>query len=516
MPTLIKGHVYLLLVSHFTDTQSGYSLSFGGGTASITDTTPPALLGARALCDDTHILVVFNKSMQCKTLAPDGSDFTLIPGSVHPKAAVPLNCANGFDMDTLEITLDGPLPLGNFTLSCQTGSDGNTVLDNCGAAIPVGDQVPFTVTPVAPIPMDSLTTPGCSPQDLQLVFPKRIFCNSIDAAGGDFTITGPSSVTLSSAAGACDASGQSYVVRLHLAAPITIGGTYLVNLQTGPDGNTLIDECGLQVIPGSLAFQLKDTVSAAISEKTYFGCTSDTVVYSNAGANGISSWEWIFDGKDTLWTQNPPERIYSVDGGGPVELIVSNGFCADTMRMAVSFDNGIKASFTGPTVLCPKDIGDFQNTSTGTVSSWNWDFGDGTGSTEKDPPGHQFPVSRSEANYLVRLIASNTAGCYDTASLELEIPKSCYITVPSAFTPNGDGVNDYLYPLNAYKADNLVFKVYNRYGQLIFETHDWTKRWDGRLNGRPLATDTFAWTLEYKDRDTGKTFFQKGTTILIR
>jgi hypothetical protein len=41
MPSLIQGHDYLLLISHFTQTQSGYGLSFGGGTASITDTTKP-------------------------------------------------------------------------------------------------------------------------------------------------------------------------------------------------------------------------------------------------------------------------------------------------------------------------------------------------------------------------------------------------------------------------------------------------------------------------------------------
>ena len=51
-----------------------------------------------------------------------------------------------------------------------------------------------------------------------------------------------------------------------------------------------------------------------------------------------------------------------------------------------------------------------------------------------------------------------------------------YIAGPSAFTPNNDGLNDYLYPLNAYKATNLLFKVYNRFGKLVFETKDCTKK----------------------------------------
>jgi gliding motility-associated-like protein len=88
--------------------------------------------------------------------------------------------------------------------------------------------------------------------------------------------------------------------------------------------------------------------------------------------------------------------------------------------------------------------------------------------------------------------------------------------VPSGFTPNGDGFNDYLYPLNAYKATKLEFRIFNRYGQLVFETKDWTKKWDGTINGRPQDTGTFVWMLQYTDIDSGKEYFLKGTTVLIR
>ncbi len=114
------------------------------------------------------------------------------------------------------------------------------------------------------------------------------------------------------------------------------------------------------------------------------------------------------------------------------------------------------------------------------------------------------------------LIVQNKPGCRDTAVQQVDVLRSCYIAVPSAFTPNGDGVNDYLYPLNAYKADDLDFRVFNRSGQLVFETKEWTGKWDGRVGGQPLPPGTFVWTLQYTDRDTKKKFFLKGTTILIR
>ena len=93
---------------------------------------------------------------------------------------------------------------------------------------------------------------------------------------------------------------------------------------------------------------------------------------------------------------------------------------------------------------------------------------------------------------------------------------NCYISVPSAFTPNGDGLNDYLYPLNAYKATDLIFRVYNRYGQVIFETKDWTMKWDGTYKNQPQASGTYVWTLEFTEPISHKRIAQKGTTVLIR
>ena len=93
---------------------------------------------------------------------------------------------------------------------------------------------------------------------------------------------------------------------------------------------------------------------------------------------------------------------------------------------------------------------------------------------------------------------------------------NCFIAVPSAFTPNSDGLNDFLYPLNAYKAVGLSFSVYNRFGQRLFYTNDWIKKWDGTFKGQGADPGTYVWVLTYTDRDTNKRVEQKGTTVLIR
>ncbi len=178
-------------------------------------------------------------------------------------------------------------------------------------------------------------------------------------------------------------------------------------------------------------------------------------------------------------------------------------------------DSALKAMITGPAIACPRDIIILKDTSTGSVIGWYWDFGNGQTSSLQNPPQQNFPALGKETPYTIKLIVTDTAACTDTAYSVIKSVNNCYIDVPGAFTPNGDGLNDYLYPLNAYKATNLLFRVFNRNGQLIFETKDWTKKWDGNYNGSPQAPGTYVWILNYTDADN-KRVFLKGTTVLIR
>ena len=107
-------------------------------------------------------------------------------------------------------------------------------------------------------------------------------------------------------------------------------------------------------------------------------------------------------------------------------------------------------------------------------------------------------------------------GCSDTVEKSLTVLNNCQIAVPSAFTPNGDGLNDYLSPHNALKADKLEFKVYNRWGQLVFLSRDWRQKWDGRVNGIFQSSGIYVWMLSYTHHDTSQQVLQKGTVMLIR
>ncbi|MBS1609092.1 MAG: gliding motility-associated C-terminal domain-containing protein [Bacteroidetes bacterium] len=515
-PLVYEGHKYLLMISHFSgDQQSGYKLSFGGGTASITDTTNPKLQGITTNCDASQLRVKLNKKMKCPSLAADGSDFILSPATVTITNAVAASCSRGFDMDSVLITLSSPLPVGNYKLTIVNGSDGNTLKDNCDRTIPIGDSLNFIVTPPQPTSLDSIVPLKCAPNTLQLVFRKPIACSTIAADGSDFTITGSQPVSIIGASADCS-DGLSSIINVRLSAPIVTSGNFTIHLVPGIDGNTIIDECGFETPVGqSLSFSVKDTVSAAFSYTIDMGCKRDTINYFHNGNNGINKWTWVFDETDTMSGQGH-SLYYPATGEHTAHLTVSNGFCTDTSSVHISLNNEVTVNFEMPDIICPEDSASFINKSSGPIDSWSWTFGDGHTSSLQTPPAEHYPLTGKEKYYSVGLTVNSLLGCNESLTKTLRVLGSCYIAVPSAFTPNHDGINDYLYPLNALKARQLVFRVYNRWGQLVFHSNDWQSKWDGTLNGVPQSTGTYVWLLQFTHWDTGKKVEMKGTTTLIR
>ncbi|MFI5133031.1 MAG: gliding motility-associated C-terminal domain-containing protein [Chitinophagales bacterium] len=516
MPNLIVGHTYLLMVSHWSDTQSGYALSFGGGTAVITDPNAPHLRTANADCDGKTITIKLNKGMKCSSLTGSGSEFSISPSTATVVSATGVSCSSGFDFDSLTITLTNPLPSGNYNLVINNGSDGNTLIDNCGLLIPQGEQVPFSYIIPQPTPFDSIGRPGCATDSVKIYFTKKIDCGTIAADGSDFTVAGPSPVTVVTAFGNC-VNGETNTITVKFAAPIYTKGNYLLTMKQGTDGTTVIDQCGLQSPTQTMGFSTADTVSALFNYTSSLGCLSNTLTFSHNGAHDVNTWNWLFNNTTSATTPSYTISFPSLSSN-TAQLTVSNGTCSDTKSTTITFNNQVKASFDMPGILCPEDPLQVTNTSTGQIDSWRWNFDMFGSSNLQTPQPFTFPVNDNVEHFIaIQLVATNnTLNCSDSARKILRLLNNCYIDVPTAFTPNGDGLNDFFSPHNALKADNLEFKVFNRWGQLIFESHSWQERWNGKFNGVPQPAAVYVWFLSYTNHDTGKKVFQKGTVMLIR
>lgn len=516
MPTLIKDHEYILLLSNFSASQKGYQLAFGGGTASITDPKIPLPSYGSSQCGGTQIGLKLNKKMKCSTVAANGSDFMLSTPLANIISASPVGCSTGFDTDSVVIRLDNTLSPGIYSLSLKLGSDGNSILDYCDRGIAVGEKIDFEVFAYQPTTMDSLKRLGCGPLLLELFFPTGILCSSIAADGSDFSVTGPSPVTIVSASGNCTGTSTKSIM-VSLSQPIVVGGTYTITLKQGSDGNSITDECTVQVPIGSkLDFQVADTVSADFTFQQALGCRNDTLYLFHDGRNSVNSWAWTSNGTPAANTQNPT-LYYTVFGSKNIGLKVSNGVCTDSAEQSILLDNVLEAAFDYTDVVCPEDFALFTDKSIGKIQSWNWQFGNSFSSNQQQPDPQKYPppsIGREQL-FSARLIVQDIYNCSDTITHSIKSVATCKIAVPNAFTPNNDGRNDFLYPLNAYKADNLIFRVFNRVGQLVFETRDWTRKWDGTINGKPQS-GSFVWVLQYIDHDTGRPVLKKGTTVIIR
>lgn len=510
MPVLQLQHEYILLIAHSDILQGGFTVSFGGGTANITNTTLPELNSINPVCNGNQLTVKLNKKVKCSSIAANGSDFTLSPASATIISATAAQCNSNAETDSVVITCSNPIPPGNYSLIAGTGSDGNTLIDYCGNSIGSGSQLSFSISAYAQI--DSVLPLNCSPDKIILALNQPILCSSIAADGSDFLINGSVPATIIKATGTCN-NNFSTRIELSLSKPITQAGNFSISLKNGSDGNSLMNECGLASPAGlAISFATKDTVNADFAFTIYPGCVNDTISFAHDGRNLVNSWQWSFENSSSV-LQNPT-TVFNSSGNKHIQLIVSNGMCSDTISKTVVLKEKLKADFTGPDIICPENTAVFTDKSSN-ASNWFWDFSNGNTSNLQQPLPQQFIASNSEKTYLISLTAGD-GNCSTTVSHTIKVLSSCFVAVPSAFTPNNDQLNDFLYPLNIFQATQFEFKVYNRLGLLVFSTTDISQKWDGTYKEIKQPVGMYAWQLSYKQNQSAQKISLKGTTLLIR
>ena len=158
-------------------------------------------------------------------------------------------------------------------------------------------------------------------------------------------------------------------------------------------------------------------------------------------------------------------------------------------------------------VLEPVYFSDF-TTPVGNISNWFWEFGDGSSATFSAPV-HTY---LQPGVYSITLTVTDAQGCRDDLVKELDV--TMLPQLPTAFTPNGDGNNDVLL-LRGGPFEKLLFRVYNNWGELLFETSDPSVGWDGKWKGVDQPVGVYLWTFVvdmYNNRQVRK----NGDVTLIR
>jgi gliding motility-associated-like protein len=140
--------------------------------------------------------------------------------------------------------------------------------------------------------------------------------------------------------------------------------------------------------------------------------------------------------------------------------------------------------------------------------------------TDLDETDISNPIGFYNGNYdsiRYKVIVRNAAGCPDSAYVTVRIFRTNpMFFVPNAFTPNRDGNNDFFRPIAVGMSRMDYFRVYNRWGQLVYSTTSFeSPGWDGRIKGEDQGSNTYVWVVKGSDY-TGKEVFAKGTVTLIR
>lgn len=198
-----------------------------------------------------------------------------------------------------------------------------------------------------------------------------------------------------------------------------------------------------------------------------------------------------------------------------VELSDANG-CAGSSVEEIELESPGQAQFNAnPASGEPPLIVLFTNTSVG-LNEFVWDFGDGQ-STNTTDADHLFEIS---GEYNVQLFGTDTAhGCVDSTSIMIyvNIPFSFY--VPNSFTPNGDGINEVFKPSGmSVNESRYVLRIFDRWGELIFETTDFDQAWTGNVRGGGhfAANGVYNWIVYVRPLDSVEDQVFRGTVSLIR
>lgn len=222
-------------------------------------------------------------------------------------------------------------------------------------------------------------------------------------------------------------------------------------------------------------------------------------------------YHWDFGDGTTSNEQDPMHR-YAASGTYSVKLKV-------TTPVACMSDSVIRSiDIRQPTIQAPPD----QVIDAGQVVQLYVNGGGAGFSYQWSPSrwlsnaGIADPIARPMDTITYKLTATDTAGCKASDSVSLYVKNEIKgVNVPSAFTPNNDGLNDIIRPLLGSGYMLREFNIFNRWGQRVYSTSVAGEGWNGKIKNIQQPSGEYVWTLTVTD-DQGNTIARKGTVLLIR
>ncbi len=282
-------------------------------------------------------------------------------------------------------------------------------------------------------------------------------------------------------------------------------GTYIVSL--------ILTDTSYCNYPDTLAKALHiSTTTKAQFVTPAVGCVPYNAQFNNTSLGG-EQFFWDFGDGQTS-TDATPTHLYADTGTYTIKLVVIDTTTCnriDSTRQTISVKPGPVSVFSASSPVANIPIV-FTNGSTGAVN-YLWVFGDGASETKAnaDTALHLYIETNT---FQACLVAYNQYGCADTVCHPVATLIDPLLDVPNAFTPGRFGENGVV-KVMGFGITHMLFRIYNRWGQLVFQSNDPNIGWDGTFRGEVQPMDVYSYTLE-AEFSNGKQQQKKGNITLIR
>jgi len=450
----------------------------------VSDKTPPKYKKVDSpACQDIYLIM--DRPVRCSSISATGSEFYILGPSATPiEWAKGLSCsATDTLIDTIHIRLVNPILVdGSYTINSRMGNDGNSLLDSCGNEQAFNDKIRFTVNSwgglVTAAPKD---TAICAPGYVNL----RATPHTTPPAGGfKYAWNPPLYVNDSTAA--------------NTFAYVDQTTTFIVRT---------INERGCVV---------RDSSRVVVSRRNPVLSPTDTTICPGDRVQLVAS-----GGVTYRWITTDTKSISCLDCATPVVLPLQNqtykAIIADKYKCADTLEFKVKLYPAALVTIANQDTLSKYGTpvklkATG-ADSYSWHPVKGIDNPYSDQP----TVNPTEpTTYVVSGLDEN--GCLASDSVRINLDMRDKIYVPTAFTPNKDGVNDVFRIRNLTFQKVIEFRVFNRWGQQVFDgvgSGQAQTGWDGTISEEPAAMGNYQYLIRVAYPDSYVELL-KGDVQLVR
>lgn len=238
-------------------------------------------------------------------------------------------------------------------------------------------------------------------------------------------------------------------------------------------------------------------------------CAGECTSFTDQSQHYPTTWQWEFEGADTPFSteQNPKDICYAEAGIYTVRLVSSNTAGSDTLLKTIEVIGELPTSPVQTQFSLYEATPTLLQACATNAQTYYWQPAQGLSCTNCPSP---VATPKQSTQYTCTMTADGF--CTTECSYTVHI-KQRQIVVPTAFSPNGDGINDRLIMLE----DGTTlqhFAVYNRWGQLVYQTNDISQTWDGSHKSQPAEMGVYVWVAQHQS-EQGIKGVSKGSVTII-